>query len=317
MGGPWVTNDLITLTAGRGVNLIYPAPGKTSAAVLDETEIATANYVGEVSSSTFALEDRVSYHATVSLYCENSWIARNFGTVPGINAPDFNSHYQVSRDMVLDLTVTVQAGEGPGLFVGAAWQIHGGSRWENPDESTNGRTNIGAGEIRVTDHHRVFFKAGEYLRLQTNFNDAGNNTYAGNRNFRIAIDEVTDSKYIAASAVQAVVDFTGVWQSISDQSFSTGLPGATSDIGQLFQIGDRINVWTDIGHHTFYVDNVTGGVGNTLTGYIDKRQSAAFNRHRVTVNGSQWTINPLDGNFDGTLYRVVADRKVSFKAVVP
>lgn len=61
-GGPFVTLDGITLTAGRTVNLIYPAPGLTSGATFDAAEALKANYVGEASTGSVTVERLVFTH---------------------------------------------------------------------------------------------------------------------------------------------------------------------------------------------------------------------------------------------------------------
>ena len=137
----------------------------------------------------------LNYHDTISYYFDNVWdnTKADFGDLEGF-VKDTNTHYLAERNMLVDLTATIEASEGPGLTLGLRWQIYTGSFWQDIGTSTSTVNNQG-GQNRFTDHARVRINQGEYIRLLGYTANNGSNTYPGNRNIRVSIVEINQSQF--------------------------------------------------------------------------------------------------------------------------
>lgn len=189
-GGDWVTADGVTYKPNTEAFLkpVATISANSLSDPLSVVDVLLFNDFKE-SSAGKSQTNAINYLATVALYCNNRWTARDIGLISPDLVKDAGQHYQAKRDMLLDLTATMGSSDGIGLFIGAAWQVYGGTFWQNIDDSGNGRNMQATGQTRFTEHHRIYLNKNEYIRLLTNVNDGGNNTYPGNRTFRIAVQE--------------------------------------------------------------------------------------------------------------------------------
>lgn len=130
---------------------------------------------------------------TASIYTNNNWKQRKIPLLgQGVNfAPaDFNNHYKVLKGGFYAITLTLDHHEGGGMTNRVGIQFYNkAAGWGNMHAKT--ATPNAAGVRLLTVTTTAYLARNDYIRFMFKTANNGNNNYAGRRNYRVAIIQLS------------------------------------------------------------------------------------------------------------------------------